>query len=307
MTQTEHICNTTSGTEDVPASITSTVRIKRSVKDVDKKDFQRIQSFCIGHLYTFDLDLRLNAKSSTVDVKIKPRNNVPRYVVKLKSFIEDKCKSRCEFNETIGIQSGIRSNYTVIFCEPKIIEGRDGLNIQSGFKLDFQLLFDIQFSPSYLDERSFMADIRKNLSTSDTVRLISSNGIIEANKDLLTIRSSVFQAMFNNDTKEAETLQVDMANFNMEVLEAFVKFLMTDSIDDVEDTALGLFILGDKYDIPLLKAEAGRSMLNNLSEENFDEVFSWILKLQPELTKEAVKKFYVDAKNVTNDVDCSSD
>lgn len=303
MAQTEHICNTTSGTEEVPASITSTVRIKRLVED--KKDFQRIQSFCIGHLYTFDLDLRLNAKGSTVDVKIKPRNNVPRYAVKLKSFIEDKCKSRCEFNETIGIQSGIRSKRTSIFSKSKIFEDR--LNIQSGFVIDFQLLFDIQFSPSYLDERSFMADIRKNLSTSDTVRLISSNGIVEANKDLLTIRSSVFQAMFNNDTKEAETLQVDMANFNEKLLGAFVKFLMTDSIDDVEDTALGLFILGDKYDIPLLKAEAGRSMLNNLSEENFDEVFSWIIKLQPELTKEAVKKCYVDAKNVTNDVDCSSD
>lgn len=248
-----------SSTEEVPAaSLISTVRIESSVKPV--LSFTRIKSFCIGQLYTFDLDYRSGNQSSSVDVKIRPRNSVPRYVVKLTSFVGDQYNH--EFNEMIVIRSGIK-------CRPVIQPSQQ----PSAILLDFQLVFDIDFSPSYLDERSFMADVTKQLSTSDTVRLISSNGTVEVKKDFLTIRSSVFQAMFNNDTKEAKNLQVDMVNFNKEVLEAFVKFLMTDSIDNAENIAFQLSTLGDRYDIPLLKAEADRLMMNKIRMTYFLGLF----------------------------------
>ncbi|XP_037043637.1 uncharacterized protein LOC119079684 [Bradysia coprophila] len=251
--------------EEVPASLASTVYLKSSIK------FSTLlqKSLIIGHLYIFDLEIR--SRGALVDVEIKPRNSVPRYTVKLNANCADKEPKIYDFNEKIIILTGIP-------CK------------------NFELRFAIEFSPNYLTERSFIADIKKHFSTS--VRLISSNGVVETNKELLTIRSPVFKAMFDNDTMEAEALQVSMKTFNKETLEAFDNFLVTDSIENVEKTALDLFILGDQYDIPLLKTKAGAAILNNLSEQNFEQVISWILKLQPELTKEAVKNYYVEGKKM---------
>lgn len=256
-----------------PATLTSKMKITRSLSD---NIYHIAENLVVADLYSFDMEILFSFKIERATVKIKPRNSALHYKIKLVSVVEDDTYTY-DFNEKTRSCKNVFVHY-----EP----------------LAFELHFAIEFSSIYMKEGSFITDINKHFSTSENISLIASDGVVEVKKDLLAIRSPVFEAMFSHNMLEATTREVQMKQYNSKTLAAFAKFLSADCLDNLNETASGLFMLAHQYDIPLLKAEAGSSLLNTVTENNFDEVFELIMKLQPELTKEAMKKVYVDRKNV---------
>ena len=134
---------------------------------------------------------------------------------------------------------------------------------------------------------SLIDDLKKYLS--DNVTLIGSDGRVEASKTILQARSSVLTAMFSHEMEESKTLTIDLKDFNSETLQAFVDFLWTDRMNQNKDTAIGLYIFGDKYDVKQLKCAAEKYIVANIKILDRDEVFEVMLKINPEKLKQVFK------------------
>ena len=81
-----------------------------------------------------------------------------------------------------------------------------------------------------------------------------------------------------------------MKDYSSKTLDAFAHFLMTGEIKDGNETASGLILLGDKYDIQFMKREAEKFVKSHFCELDQDEVIDIMCKVSRETVKECLKR-----------------
>ena len=144
-------------------------------------------------------------------------------------------------------------------------------------------------------KRSLADDLKAFLDGGPSVTLIGSDGTVPVAKFLLKLRSSALRAMFSHDMEENKTSTIDLKSFDTITLQAFCDFLLTDQMEPDNGTALGLYLLADKYDVQGLKELTQGYMLANLKEFDRDEVFQVLIKTnEPLFQKLLIEKYRND-------------
>ena len=98
--------------------------------------------------------------------------------------------------------------------------------------------------------------------------------MLQASKLLLSARSSVFRQMFAADMEEAKSKRVSIEDFEADVVEQFVRYVHTDSIDESLKVSLReLLLVADKYDVSGLKNFVQKLLAKSLSVETVCATF----------------------------------
>ena len=88
---------------------------------------------------------------------------------------------------------------------------------------------------------------------------------IPVHKAILTLRSPVFKAMFDNNMTESSSNQIQIPDFDSITIKRMVEFLYKDTFTDIDDTSyedfISLLAIANKYEINSLK-EASVYYLN---------------------------------------------
>ncbi|CAL8111615.1 unnamed protein product [Orchesella dallaii] len=109
---------------------------------------------------------------------------------------------------------------------------------------------------------------KESIGTDVTVLAGTSN--FKAHKAILTGRSSVFAAMLNNNENmlEMATATVTITDFDQEVVKGMLDYLYTGQADCMEERALELLQIAEKYELTGLKGHCEYVISENLKFEN---------------------------------------
>ncbi|XP_051169294.1 speckle-type POZ protein-like [Leptopilina boulardi] len=90
---------------------------------------------------------------------------------------------------------------------------------------------------------------------------------LTAHKAILANQSPVFAAMFNNKMNEQLTSEVEINDIKPEVFQKMLQFIYCDQVDNLDESALELYYVADKYQLEKLKIMCIKSLQDNLSSE----------------------------------------
>lgn len=147
-----------------------------------------------------------------------------------------------------------------------------GFNLNPNVQISVKLDFEVVDQPSIVP-RTLVDDVKVYVEEGKKLTLIGHDGRTTVSKRLFKIRSRAFDSMFNHNMKEKQTGEVEMSDFDVKTLDAFAHFLVHEDIKDGTETALGLYLLSDKYDVPALKLQTEKFILDNLKEFDLNQVF----------------------------------
>ena len=140
--------------------------------------------------------------------------------------------------------------------------------------------------------KTVLVDLLTYALAGNQVTLVGSDGEVKASAPLLKARSPAFQAMLTYDTKEKQESQIGLEDFDVKTLKAFVHFLVTDKVVFDKDTILGLYLLGDKYDLQLLKFKARNFTLEHIKELDPKKVFDVVSMIDTDMIEKCSLKKY---------------
>lgn len=87
-------------------------------------------------------------------------------------------------------------------------------------------------------------------------------------KNILSISSDVFEAMFRSDMIESNQNTVTIEDVDPDVLEEFFRFIYTGKVLKIKERVNELLIAAEKYNIKELKVLCEQTMIKCLSEDN---------------------------------------
>ncbi|KAI1309103.1 Speckle-type POZ protein [Halotydeus destructor] len=117
-------------------------------------------------------------------------------------------------------------------------------------------------------QKDLMTYMNKLIAEPTDVTLVASDGNVATHKTLLSVRSDVLRAMLVSELKEDSKNVIEMKETTKEVLVEFVKFLRTDTVDQLDTVASELYILADKYRVLRLKQICERYLAENVTRAN---------------------------------------
>ncbi|XP_045027681.1 speckle-type POZ protein-like [Daphnia magna] len=125
-----------------------------------------------------------------------------------------------------------------------------------------------------------LEELFKNKSLSD-VKLIVGGRTLHAHKIILSARSKVFTAMFENETAEKLSNKVDIRDIDPDVFHEVLGYMYTGRMSSgtLEKMAVGVLAVADKYLLDQLKAECETHLINSMSADNCAELLA--LSAQP--------------------------
>jgi speckle-type POZ protein len=108
-----------------------------------------------------------------------------------------------------------------------------------------------------------------DMSFSDVVFKVGGNEF-PAHKVILAARSEVFKAMFQHATKEKSTNHVEIEDIEPEIFKELLRFIYTGRLTaaTMEEMAVGLLAVADKYLLTELKAACRRHLIRFMSIQN---------------------------------------
>ncbi|GFW20427.1 TD and POZ domain-containing protein 1-like [Trichonephila clavipes] len=100
-------------------------------------------------------------------------------------------------------------------------------------------------------------------------KLKTKTGEFPAHKNILSARSPVFNAMFNNDMREKNSECVNIEDLDDDTVQTMLLYMYTATMPDLQwDRAYNLYVAADKYEILSLKSECSYFLKDNLSSDN---------------------------------------
>lgn len=96
---------------------------------------------------------------------------------------------------------------------------------------------------------------------------------ISANKWILSARSPVFAAMFENEMEEKKTGVVNITDCDLETFNAFLLYIYSGEVEFQKCDVFLLYKVADKYRVPELMTICVDFMIRKLSVENICETF----------------------------------
>lgn len=209
-----------------------------------------------GSPIVFNLQAYFASYGCGYKLKAKPRSSID----------QESYRIECHVRLFDGQEySGVVSQTTTLLCE--LIEGPDDIE---------SVIFTFKkITPFYTRNANMEAFIERGPS----VTLVGSDGSVSVPKRLLEMWSEALEAMFNHDSLEKRTGQIRMEDYNAKTLTAFKQFLLTGKIENGNETALGLILLADKYDVQVMKKAAEDYVKQNFQEMDKDEVLDILQKV----------------------------
>ncbi len=105
------------------------------------------------------------------------------------------------------------------------------------------------------------------------VQLLCDGVTFKCHKLVLAARSDVFRAMFSHETtKEAITSEIEITDSSPDAIRQMLKFLYTDECEAMEDYALELLPLADKYNLLRLRLKCEWWMAENICDDNAADI-----------------------------------
>ncbi|CAL1296283.1 unnamed protein product [Larinioides sclopetarius] len=134
------------------------------------------------------------------------------------------------------------------------------------------------------------------------VKLCSESEIFYANWFILSARSPVFRAMFQNDMKEKATDQIDIEDLKPDTVRRMLLYMYTDSLEELQwEIAYDLYVAAEKYQITSLKYKCASFLKINLSLTNACEVLHLADLHQDKELKSTVQDFILENdKSISN-------
>lgn len=96
------------------------------------------------------------------------------------------------------------------------------------------------------------------------------------------MRSPVIRTMYKEQWKDAQPKKISMAPYDTETVQAFVDYLSTGEVEDVDQIAPGLLRLADYYGVEDLKQKVEDFIVDNIDESNAGEVYDLLLEVSPQ-------------------------
>ena len=147
----------------------------------------------------------------------------------------------------------------------------------------------LNFNPLNVDCDQFIipivGDVKSYINRGPQVTLVGRDGSITVSRRLLEMRSSALEMIFSHDSLEKQTGTIELKDYDSTTLEAFTHFMMEGKIKVGKETALGLILLGDKYDIQFMKTEAEKFVKSHFHELDQEEAMDIMFKVSREAVK----------------------
>jgi len=93
-----------------------------------------------------------------------------------------------------------------------------------------------------------------------------------AHKEILMLRSRIFEAMFNSDTKERRESSVVIEDFDETIVEEMILFMYTDTCTRIGEIAKDLLAAADKYFIDKMKLLCEIELTKQMDVKNACEI-----------------------------------
>lgn len=90
-----------------------------------------------------------------------------------------------------------------------------------------------------------------------------------------TARSPVFMKMFTSNFQESKSSEGTIKDISKEAFQEFIRFLYTETIENVDQHVLELLAIADLYEVEDLKAICKAQLQTGLTEENAPFVFQY--------------------------------
>lgn len=139
---------------------------------------------------------------------------------------------------------------------------------------EFKCQEDLQFVKPKSKFKLNFKDLLENETFSD-VTIVVEDRKFQAHRAILAARSPIFAAMFSHEMAESKLNIVTITDVEPEVFDVMLRFIYTDSVENLKDMALKLLQVADKYDLEKLKILCEESLGRNLSEETALETLAY--------------------------------
>jgi speckle-type POZ protein len=150
------------------------------------------------------------------------------------------------------------------------LSSKDSLTVACEVTVQTQTCSQHQEPELVTPEQQLAKDLSCLLDTnsSSDVTIFAQESKFQAHKAILSARSPVFAAMFQNETKESQTNAVGIPDVDGETFGALLRFIYTGHVDNLEEVTEELFVAADKYQCVQLKMMCQEQMYRTLSTQN---------------------------------------
>ncbi|KFM59429.1 Speckle-type POZ protein-like B, partial [Stegodyphus mimosarum] len=147
-------------------------------------------------------------------------------------------------------------------------------------KCDFQFSDCNYFSEIIKSTFVFSSSMNVHNFSSDILNLYKSGILSDVNiivgsktfpvhKSILCLRSPVFSKMFETNMTETEGNSVNISDIDPDIMDEFLLFIYSGNLGKrLNETAVKLYSVADKYDVPVLKEKCSSFLKSHLSVEN---------------------------------------
>ncbi|GFU28143.1 TD and POZ domain-containing protein 4 [Nephila pilipes] len=126
------------------------------------------------------------------------------------------------------------------------------------------------------------------------VNLRTGNENFPVHKNILSVRSPVFRAMFGNEMREKTSKDLDLPDIDADILRRLLLFLYTDTVKNLDwESALDLYRAADHYEVLDLREKCSTLLKAKLSESNVCNVLSLANMYHDQNLKRTVQNFII--------------
>jgi speckle-type POZ protein len=107
-----------------------------------------------------------------------------------------------------------------------------------------------------------------NEKFSDFTLILSDGQEVPVHKNIMSIRSPVFERMMEINMRESEESKCKIEDIEGRVMMEFLRFIYCGHVENIDEIAADLLYVANKYDVPDLKPLCSISMVSKLALEN---------------------------------------
>merc|ERR1712029_13761 len=133
---------------------------------------------------------------------------------------------------------------------------------------------------------------RTDLAHLSDVKIKTKSQELDCHKFMLSLRSDVFRAMFDHDTKESQDNVLVIKDFDYITVSKMIDFIYDGHIEDYEDNLL--LQIADKYEIKVLKQRCEKALGKALGDTNVVDMWVTADLCQASLLKQGSINYMID-------------
>lgn len=159
------------------------------------------------------------------------------------------------------------------------------------------------FSLTQNDLKSDISDMYYRDESSKDVTFQFEDDFVKAHSFIIRARSEPLKKTIEYDLRDKEQKLIPVEDTTPAAFKAFIKYLYTESIDDIEELCEDLIILADRYLVEKLKNECEHHLAKGMNGDNFLKYLVNADKYHCEYLKSSALNFIVANQNLVHTTD----